>query len=398
MKIGLLITTYNRTEYLKECLESIKRSDLSYLRQVMIVDDCSSDHTIKMINDFNPKANTIKHFKKENKGIKDSLLIGCESLFKYGMDIVINLDGDAIVRNDFINQLYYSYLGGILTGFHCTTKNADGSERHKILESKPTFFIKESVGGINMCFDKVTYENFIKPALLKPGNWDHEACKLARKVFCLKESVVQHIGLYSSMGHEHDRPDVAEDFKSLFLPHTTLIGVDCENALNESSKNIKFGNVKLLPKMPSKAEYNKFILKEFYKFVDTPYLLIVQNDGYILNWRAWSDDFMRYDYIGAPWFWYKDGLNVGNGGFSFRSKRLHDMLGTDNKIQPLNDPLIHNFEEDHNICRIYRKYLELTYHIRFAPIEVASKFSIEGYPGKVKYSGQFGFHGYNVIK
>jgi hypothetical protein len=49
--------------------------------------------------------------------------------------------------------------------------------------------------------------------------------------------------------------------------------------------------------------------------------------------------------------------------------------------------------EDHVICRTYRKYLEEKHGIKFAPIEVARKFAIEGYNHWDKtYNGQFGFH------
>ncbi|MFA7290359.1 MAG: hypothetical protein WC055_15905, partial [Melioribacteraceae bacterium] len=84
---------------------------------------------------------------------------------------------------------------------------------------------------------------------------------------------------------------------------------------------------------------------------------------------------------------------------SFRSQRLNKILATDNSINLVNDKYISNFAEDHNICRIYRPYLERKYNIRFAPDHIANQFSIEAFkvapPGN-HYSGQFGFHGRNV--
>lgn len=400
MKAALLITTYNRPEYLKECLESILRSDTSVLNEILIVDDYSSDtKTIELIKDFCRKKNASWVSSNKNQGIKNSLLFGCELLFGNGNDLVINLDGDALVRNDFACRLLESHDEDYtLTGFHCTTKNSDGSERHRIISSFNSLcYLKESVGGINMCFSKKMYYGFLKQSLLNPGNWDHEFCKAVGGVLCLKESVIQHIGFVSSMGHHNDIPDVADNFKPLHLMGVTLVGVDCDKTLEYCGRDIKFENVLSLPKMPSKADYNKFMLKELYKFINTDHFLIVQNDGYIANWKAWKWRWLLFDYIGAPWKWYKDNLNVGNGGFSLRSKRLHYILGTDNKIKPENDGLIKNFEEDHNICRIYRKYLELTYDINFATVEIAEEFSIEGYPTRVQYNGQFGFHGYNVL-
>ena len=55
--------------------------------------------------------------------------------------------------------------------------------------------------------------------------------------------------------------------------------------------------------------------------------------------------------------------------------------------------------EDHNICRIYRDYLEKTHGIKYAPEDLAEKFSVEYYKvpfPKNMYKGSFGFHGWLV--
>ena len=52
-------------------------------------------------------------------------------------------------------------------------------------------------------------------------------------------------------------------------------------------------------------------------------MLIIQHDGFILNHKAWDNEFLNYDYIGAPVYWMGNKLiEVGNGGFSLRSKKL----------------------------------------------------------------------------
>ena len=71
-----------------------------------------------------------------------------------------------------------------------------------------------------------------------------------------------------------------------------------------------------------------------------------------------------------------------------------DVVANDPKLIPVSDGLNTYKEEDHCICRIYRKYLEDTYDIKIAPLEVARKFSIEGWRSDNKtWSGEFGFHG-----
>lgn len=412
MKIGIVICTYNRPAYLKECLDSLRRADLTGV-SVVIIDDCSTDAaTIALINAF--PATLIR--KPKNTGIKESLLVGCDYVFNNGANTVINLDGDAIVRNDFINRILETHEHSpddIVTGFNCLTKNNDGSERHKVVESGNQYNIKRSVGGVNMCFTKEVYEQHIRPALLKPGNWDHNACISAGRAICVVPSVVQHIGINSSMGH-HERPDVADDFKGLSLPDVTLICVDddlkrCSPAIEGSRHDIIFGSTVLLspvmvyhsdwfvhtvniPALGSKRAYSEFIMHEVYKYCDTSHMLIVQHDGYVKNWKAWDKTWLQYDYIGAPWWWYKT-MQVGNGGFSLRSKRLMELCST----LPLKvDADCKDYAEDHNICRIYRPYLE-SKGMKFAPVEVADKFSIEGWnSNRNVYKGQFGFHGRNV--
>lgn len=70
-------------------------------------------------------------------------------------------------------------------------------------------------------------------------------------------------------------------------------------------------------------------IKRLYRRFTTPYVLIIQDDGYPI--KSNIDDFVgRYDFIGAPIIsdgWkrklaYAIGLGSFNGGFSLRSKRL----------------------------------------------------------------------------
>src|SRR5690606_2721249 len=108
------------------------------------------------------------------------------------------------------------------------------------------------------------------------------------------------------------------------------------------------------------------------------------------NPDAWTEEFLTYDYIGAPW-WYMDDMNVGNGGFSLRSKKLLDILKNADFITEYD-------HEDHHICRTYHKELEAL-GVRYAPQALAERFAIEGVSKENSptanntWNGQFGFHG-----
>src|SRR6185437_5908691 len=90
---------------------------------------------------------------------------------------------------------------------------------------------------------------------------------------------------------------------------------------------------------------------------------------------SWTDEFLKYDYIGAPWlvadwslrdFYFPDHLLgtwvVGNGGFSMRSKRFLEVsskLAREGKISKMHP-------EDVAMCVWYKEAFEKE-GIRFAP-------------------------------
>jgi len=455
MKLGIVIPVYNRPDYLRQCLDSLKAARIPEGTEIVFVDDKSTDkETVNILNHASVLLNATIITRDRNSGVCVCLDKGIEHLFYPSLirgdnpvcDIVMNLDSDAIVRPDFIEKiltLKEKFPDKIVTGFNCLTKNSNGTERHPIIEQGEGYNIKSSVGGLNMCFNREQYEKWILPALEKGMkrlvNWDAEACKNSGGAVCVVPSVIQHIGLVSSMGHSSgkEKPDVADDFvmedkliefdevkishseppkietdTRLHLPNVTLVTVNCDkidqgiSAIKECLKGITFGAVKILtsaniesradlpdiikiPHIPTVERYSHFITKELYKYIDTDYMLIVQSDGYVKNPAAWTDEFLKYDYIGATW-WYNDKNIVGNGGFSLRSKKLMQAVATDRSIFKFHP-------EDHHICRTYRLHLERKHGIKFAPAGLARKFSIEGYRQKNKtWSGEFGFHGGEV--
>ena len=187
------------------------------------------------------------------------------------------------------------------------------------------------------------------------------------------------------------------------LNNVTLICVDCSRhaealaAIRKSMAECDFAAVKfltdrqlhfegvevvLIPSIRSKEEYSEFIIKELNKYFDTDFVLLVQHDGYVLNGKSWLYEFLNYDYIGAPWL-YSDGKNVGNGGFSLRSKKLQDVLAADDFIFA-SDP------EDQAIGRLYRDYLVKKYDIKFPSEDLADRFA---YELRTPIYDTFGFHG-----
>jgi len=147
---------------------------------------------------------------------------------------------------------------------------------------------------------------------------------------------------------------------------------------------IKFQGIAAIEKG---TDYSRLIMKELGGLITTPFVLIVQWDGYVLDGSRWSDDFLKYDYIGSIWPAAQEGFRVGNGGFSLRSRKLLDALARPEF--PCSDP------EDMAICIIARPTLEAL-GIRFANEETASRFSYEQAQTDLP---TFGFHGiFNLCK
>jgi hypothetical protein len=124
--------------------------------------------------------------------------------------------------------------------------------------------------------------------------------------------------------------------------------------------------------------------------IDTDFVLTVQLDGYILHPDRWSDDFLNFDYVGAPWPWH--GV-CGNGGFSLRSKKF---IHTASKLhyQPYH-PEYSSCPEDFYMCIMAKNHF--TYNkCLISDNETGIRFSFEHpIPELEQYTikTSFGFHG-----
>lgn len=176
-------------------------------------------------------------------------------------------------------------------------------------------------------------------------------------------------------------------------------------ALDACMRQADFGHVLLLSDQPlrgiaggkiewrridrlaSRADYSRFMLQKLSAEIGTSHALCVQWDGFVLEGANWNPAFLDYDYIGAPWPHFRDSHNVGNGGFSLRSRRL---LQACRKL-----PFDGSNAEDVIIGRLCRRELE-DQGLRFAPAPVAECFAFERTEPR---GDEFGFHGaFNLVR
>lgn len=205
----------------------------------------------------------------------------------------------------------------------------------------------------------------------------------------------------------------------LVLPNISLVAMGSKdingmaNALEISSEEIKFGEVKLIShKCPrfsrnsnikfdyikpinSIDDWNYQIIYSLYKHIETEFALLVHGDGYVIRPDLWKDEFLKYDYIGAPWPLPRDNysyrtesgriVRVGNS-VSIRSKRLMQRVA---KFKWKS--YFGNTNEDGFISVHHRDELESEGY-KFAPLELAVHFSKEHEIPENKGIDSFAFH------
>ncbi len=214
--------------------------------------------------------------------------------------------------------------------------------------------------------------------------------------------------------------------EKLQLPNVTLAAMTSVNvratikAMQYSMRGIAFGDAVLITHkrpltLPKGIRYSHtdrlrdidaFNYKMVYELGDhikTDFALIVHADGFVVHPEQWRDEFLDYDYIGAPWplppsgdtTTYRD-INgnicrVGNSA-GIRSKRLMDYP------KKADIPWVGEYAygkmwyfEDGFICCKIRHLLEAQ-GMRIAPLEVAKYYSHEKMIPEVAGITPFAFH------
>ncbi len=215
------------------------------------------------------------------------------------------------------------------------------------------------------------------------------------------------------------------------LPNVTIVSINCVaatesvKAINYSRRGIDFKEAILfthedisaegirvvkIDKLNSVDEYNDFVLK-LANYTNSDFVLIVQDDGFVLSPHLWRPHFLSYDYIAAPWPDDKDWIDrqsakecmtgswnrVGNGGFSLRSRKFLSFSANFNSCEGLG--------EDVFLCLKNYNYM-ISNGIKFAPAHIAIDFSYENALSDWKNnngsitldpSKHFGFHGHQLL-
>ena len=214
--------------------------------------------------------------------------------------------------------------------------------------------------------------------------------------------------------------------KKLSLQNVTVAALACTyvyetvQAIKHSMKNIAFGDAVLVshkkpfylpkniryeytPQNKSINEFNYKMIYEIHKYINTDFMLLIHYDGFVINPDMWRDEFLDYDYIGAPWP-KNNSLKDANGNIcrvgnsvSIRSKRLMELPSKLNiPFEPVRSGRTAyegSYNEDLFIC-VKNKHIFESEGMKFAPLETAKYFSHEASIEEIKGIRPFAFHGY----
>lgn len=142
MKWSIIIPAYNAGKYLPELFSEIAK--FSTLDKVVVINDGSSDNTIKVCEDNNIAL--VSH--KKNKGKGAALRTGFEFCLEKGDDFVITMDADGQHSPEFIPDFIKKYeetRKDIIIG----NRLADTSNmpRDRVFSNKTTTFLLSLISG-----------------------------------------------------------------------------------------------------------------------------------------------------------------------------------------------------------------------------------------------------------
>lgn len=141
----------------------------------------------------------------------------------------------------------------------------------------------------------------------------------------------------------------------------------------------------------SSSTYSKLLTTtRFWSMLKADHVLLFQMDSVLCSMSPWTvDDFLQYDYIGAPWIdkWY--GMDIGNGGLSLRKTKTMIRITKTFRFKETEN-------EDIYFSRGIYKLARRDPSIEIPPVHVAAKFAYEA--GRLPRVASFGVHKTPLMK
>jgi hypothetical protein len=192
-------------------------------------------------------------------------------------------------------------------------------------------------------------------------------------------------------GRDNSFDNSLDDRSKKLLEYMVSI-IDFKKIIFISNTDPQVGGIEYIHTEPvSYYFYNRWCVRELTKYINTDYCLLFQDDGFPLNVEFWDNEFLNYDYVGAPLplgstILHNENERIGGGGFTLRSKKLLDLMTTWTDYEGKEN-------EDTYICHVKRNSL-INNGLKICPHTIARKFVIQNAIDKDHtIYNTFGFHG-----
>lgn len=184
--ISIICRCFNMRKYIDKCITSILNQSYKDF-EIIIVDDCSTDNTIKILSQYNdPRIKIIKH--DINKGIGFATKTGIENSSGEWLSFI---DPDDWVEYDFLKNLYFCAIENNSDVVGCSTIHYDNKynilkDYSWIYDSRKTYYgydkrIKDKHG---LTFNnKLIKSELLKELSITPLRLYEDNCNMAKAMF-----------------------------------------------------------------------------------------------------------------------------------------------------------------------------------------------------------------------
>lgn len=248
--LAVIIPNYNKEKYLYECVQSILRQTL-LPDEIVIVDDCSSDHSRKVIDELKEKSNLIQAiYLEKNGGVSHARNIGLKNSKS---EYVTFLDAD-----DF----YYN-CGKLENEMNLIKENDDN-----IVAYSQLVFVGAEGMELKMRTPKSAYLSGNIFARLLTGKFVWPAIA---KDYCVKKSILEQVGGYN------EQRDLYEDFELLLKlakEHIFLCTYEAGSAYRQVADGLSKRDA---------SEHKRARREIFFDSIDS--LPLIMRKKYLFQWR-----------------------------------------------------------------------------------------------------------------
>jgi glucosyl-dolichyl phosphate glucuronosyltransferase len=160
----IAICTYNRSNFLQKCLESIFKSEKAGQFEILVIDNNSTDNTYSIVKKFQNNDQNLKYFFEEKTGLSNARNKAIE---KANSELIAFLDDDCFITDTYLDRIQwlvenldFDCVGGMYLPWYYVQKPKwinDDFGKMKSLNIVLSKVEKDYVAGGNMLFKKKVF-------------------------------------------------------------------------------------------------------------------------------------------------------------------------------------------------------------------------------------------------